>query len=161
DRHDAWRQAGAPDAEGLREIGRAVTGTRAVSEVHLQRLRTVLFDGEQVGTRSFALYDLVCEIRAVRQRLQQAFGRRPTAWELVSSAVAAADAADPLTPRLGELLRAYSEEMDIGSDDEAIGPRARLAEQVYRLGAAQCVDGCRACLHRDTALMNEEQAAAT
>jgi hypothetical protein len=160
DRHDAWRKAGPPDAEGLRGIGRVLTGTRAVAEVHLQRLRTVLFDEEQVGTRSFALYDLVCEIRAVRHGLQQAFGRRPTAWELVSTAVAAADAADPLIPVLGNLLRAYSDELDIGSDDEAIGPRSRLAEQVHRLGAAQCVDGCRACLHRATALMNEEQTAA-
>jgi hypothetical protein len=161
DRHVAWREAGTPDAEGLREIGRMVTGTLAVSEVHLQRLRTVLFDEEQVGTRSFALYDLMCEIRAVRLRLQQTFGRRPMAWELVSASVAAADAADPLVPRLGDLLRAYSDELDIGSEDEAIGPRSRLAEQVHRLGAAQCADGCRACLHRATTLMNEEQTAAT
>jgi hypothetical protein len=75
--------------------------------------------------------------------------------------VSAANADDPLTPKLTELLRAYEEELDIGSDDEAIGPHGRLADQVYRLGAALCVDGCRGCLHRSSSLMSEEQTAAT
>jgi hypothetical protein len=159
--HSAWREAGAPDAAGLGEISLAVTGTRAVSEVHQQRLRAVLFDEELVGSRSFPLYELVREIRAVRAQLREAFRRRPSAWELVSAAVTAADAADPLTPWLTKLLSAYAEELDIGSDDEAIGPRGRLADQVYRLGAALCVDGCRGCLHRSSSLMSEEQTAAT
>jgi hypothetical protein len=49
---------------------------------------------------------------------------------LVSAAVSAAKAADPLTPPPAALLRAYVEELDIGSDDEAVGPAGRLAALV-------------------------------
>src|SRR5690606_27391972 len=31
-----------------------------------------------------------------------------------------------------------------------------LADQVYRLGVAVCVDGCRACLHQPSPLMADE-----
>jgi hypothetical protein len=42
-------------------------------------------------------------------------------------------------------------------EEESHDPLRRLADQVYRLSAALCVDGCRGYLHRDSSLMPEEQ----
>jgi hypothetical protein len=142
-----------------------LTGTEAVAPVHLQALRRILFQIETVGSDSFALYDLHREIRAVRRALEERTRpgnqppRRPTAWELVSAAVTAARANRDV-PTLAALLAAY-EKLTAGLGDNAPSAEARLADQVYRLSASLCVDGCRACLHRSSALMPDAQTAAT
>jgi hypothetical protein len=43
--------------------------------------------------------------------------------------------------------------------DNVPAAEARLADQVFRLSASLCVDGCRACLHRTSALMTDAQTA--
>ena len=101
-------------------------------------------------------FDLSHEACGVWRQLEVSF-RRPTAWKLVSESVRRAEAGDPSTRTLGELYAAY--QALAGSWPRELGPRGRLAEQVYRLGASRCVDGCRGCLHRPSPLMSDSQAA--
>jgi hypothetical protein len=124
----------------------------------------VLFQAETVGADRFELYDLHREIRAVRRKLEDRARppglplRRPTAWELISAAITAAQDGRNVT-NLAGLLAAY-EKLTAGLGDRAPSAEARLADQVYRLSASLCVDGCRACLHRGSALMPDAQTAA-
>jgi hypothetical protein len=135
-----------------------LTGTDAVDPVHRQAIWRVLFQDESAGARHFAVYDLHREVRGVRCGLEKSFNRRPSVWELVSKSVRLAQAADVTTPTLTELYLAY-QKLAAGGPRE-LGAQARLAEQVYRLGASMCVDGCRGCLHRPSPLMADAQAAA-
>ena len=83
--------------------------------------------------------------------------RRPTAWELVSAGLrAAVDAAN--YPEVARLLAAYR---GLTRDREAGSPvaEARLADQLYRLSASLCPDGCLACLHRPSSLMPDAHTA--
>jgi hypothetical protein len=73
-------------------------------------------------------------------------GREPSTWEQVSATVRAAEAQDPDTPQLTALLNAY-QGLEDATQEESLSPQARLADQVYRLSARLCVDGCQACLH--------------
>jgi hypothetical protein len=153
-RHSAWRALDPHDPQTLPRIGRELTGTSAVAEAHLQVLRRALFQAESVGADRFELYPLLCEIRAVRARLEVRLQRQPGAWELVSAAVRAAGEGSAETPSLAALLDAYRR---LGADSQrgAPGAAARLADQVYRLSASLCVDGCRGCLHRSSSLMSD------
>lgn len=156
DRHAGWRRLDPAEPDTLRRIGRELTGTAAVSELHLQALGRAMFQREAVGGRVFDRYDLVREVRAVRDRLAGG-RRRPTAWELVTAAVRAAAGNDPVTPTLAALLETYRTVSPVA--EGSLRAEARLAEQVYRLGAAVCPDGCRACLHRSSPLMPDALAA--
>jgi hypothetical protein len=155
--HARWRRWNPAAPASLRRIAQELTGTRVVADTHLQVIRRALFQYEHVGAEQFDLYDVVRETQRVRQRLRTAFGRWPSAWETVSGAIAAATTRAPEAPRLTAMLDAYGR-LDIGTADETLGPRARLADQVYRLSTALCVDGCRGCLHRSSPLMTDEQA---
>jgi hypothetical protein len=161
-RHAGWRRLAPDDPRTLPRIGRELTGTSAVAQVHLQALRRVLFQAETVGADRFEVYDLHREIRTVRRALEARARppgqppRRPTAWELVSAAVAAAQDGRAF-PTLAGLLAAY-EKLTAGLGDGAPSAEARLADQIYRLSASLCVDGCRACLHRRSTLMPDAQA---
>ena len=156
-RHAAWRALDPRDPDTIPRIARELTGTDAVAPVHRQLLGRVLFQEESAGHRRFAVYALHREIRAVRDRLTQTLNRPPSAWELVSEAVRRAESADATTVALAELHAAYRT-LATGGPKEP-GARARLADQVYRLGASACVDGCRGCLHRASPLMPDAQAA--
>src|SRR5262249_44569267 len=109
------------------------------------------------GHRHFAAYDLHREIRAMRRELEVSFRRRPNTWELVSEVVRRAEAGDATTGTLAELHAAY--QSLAAARPQEVGARARLAEQVFRLGASVCVDGCRGCLHRSSPLMPDAQSA--
>src|SRR5437764_661081 len=107
------------------------------------------------ATRRAATADVYPETsRAPRPTSGAGRARQPAAWEIVSAAVRRPAAADPAAPHLAALLPAYRE-LAPGQDD-SLRPEARLAEQVYRLGAAVCADGCRACLHQPSPLMADE-----
>jgi hypothetical protein len=155
-RHPAWRRLDPNDPATLGRIGRELTGTAAVSETHLQALRRVLFQSEYVGADRFDLYDLHREVRAVGRTLRAAMGRDPSAWELVSAAVQAASQGRADVLGLSRLLAAYGR---LGVQRGAPDAEGRLADQVYRLSASLCVDGCRACLHRASSLMSDAQTA--
>jgi hypothetical protein len=158
-----WRQLDPDDQVTLPRVARELTGTDAVAPAHRQVIRRVLYESEFVGGLRFYWYDLAREVAAVRARLTVTFGRDPSAWEAVSAAVAAATWGDPAAPTLSKLHAAYAA-LDRGGDgdvdDDTLGPTPRLAEQVYRLGTARCVDGCRGCLHGRSPLMPDDQAAA-
>jgi hypothetical protein len=164
EQHARWRRLPPDDPRTLPRIGRELTGTSAVAQVHLQVLRRVLFQAEAVGVDRFGLYDLHREVRAVRRALEDRARppdqppRRPTAWELVGAAVTAAQEGRNV-PNLEGLLAAYGK-LTAGLAGSAPSAEARLADQVYRLSASLCVDGCRACLHRGSALMPDAQASA-
>jgi hypothetical protein len=112
----------------------------------LDRVISVMFGSELVGDERFELITLHTEIRAVRERLRQEMHRIPTVWELVSAASVNATNNSAETPRLASLNRAYAGLSD-ASQEESFSPGARVADQVYRLSASLCVDGCQACLH--------------
>ncbi|MFO0822558.1 MAG: DEAD/DEAH box helicase [Gemmataceae bacterium] len=157
DRHDHWRKLNPKHPDTLCRVARELTGTNAVSELHLQALGRLLHQFETVGPHRFSRYELHCEVRAARTTLAGQPGatpRRPAAWEVVSEAVRRAVATDHRAPQLAALLGAYRA-IAPGQLD-SLRPEARLADQVYRLGVAVCVDGCRACLHQSSPLMAEE-----
>jgi hypothetical protein len=162
--HANWRRLPPDDPRSLPRIGRELTGTVAVAQVHLQVLRRILFQAETVGADRFELYELHREIRAVRRSLEERARttdrppRRSTVWELVSAAITAARGADDV-PALAGLLAAY-EKLTAGLRDGTPSAEARLADQVYRLSSSLCVDGCRACLHRRSGLMSDALTAA-
>jgi hypothetical protein len=62
---------------------------------------------------------------------------------------------DPQLPQVIELLHAY--EAIPGPLAGGIDPMTRLTEQLYRMTAGLCVDGCPACLHRSSTLMPDTQ----
>jgi hypothetical protein len=84
--------------------------------------------------------------------------RKPSARGFVGAAAHAADWEDLSSPVLRRFLTAYRG-LDVGSQDESLSPEARLADQIYRLSATHCADGCPACLHRASELMGASQAA--
>jgi hypothetical protein len=78
-------------------------------------------------------------------------------WELASAAVEAATNGN--APVLGKLYTAYD-----AHDPNAEGsmtPAARVAEQVFRLAASLCADGCRSCVHQQSDLMSDSLAEAS
>jgi hypothetical protein len=157
DRHTHWRGLNPRHPDTLRTVARELTGTASVSELHLQALGRLLYQHETVGTRRFDRYDLYREVRGVRAALASPAAqsnRRPAAWEVVSEAVRRAAATHQSTPQLTALLNAYR--VIAPGQQDSLRPEARLADQVYRLGVAVCIDGCRACLHQPSPLMSDE-----
>jgi hypothetical protein len=118
----------------------------------------VLFGSETVDVESFELYDLACAVRTIDQHLSSRLGRAPSAWELTSAVVEIARSDGASNP--GRLLSAYAR-IEAAAQDESLSPEGRLADQVYRLNAPLCVDGCRACVHQGSDLMTESMAEAS
>lgn len=112
----------------------------------------ILFGTETVGLERINLYDLASSLRSTETALQERLRREPTAWELTSAAVEAARA-DPASIG-GRLLSAYAR-LDDASLEDRLSPEARLADQVFRIHARLCVDGCQACVHQPSDLMTE------
>lgn len=132
------------------ELGRGP----AAEEGSMQGVMRLLYGSESVGSERMDLYHLHTEIRAVEARLRESMAREPSQWELVSAAVRAAADSDGAAPRLAALLGAY-QGLEDATLEESLGAEARLADQVYRLSARLCVDGCQGCLHTGSDLMPE------
>jgi hypothetical protein len=115
-------------------------------------LLRIFAETERVSGERIDLYDLAMAGDAVEERLIQDMGRRPSAWEYVSAIVTLA-AADPASAP-GRLMAAYAQ-LEDASQDGSLSAAARLADQVYRLGAHLCVDGCQACVHWPSDLMSD------
>src|SRR3546814_10325900 len=62
--------------------------------------------------------------------------------------------------RSGRLLRAYATIED-AAQEESLSPEGRLADQVYRLHARLCVDGCQACTHQSSDMMTDSMVEAS
>jgi hypothetical protein len=154
--HDRWRALDPNDAVALSEV-RDALGLSADSPVPASVLR-ILYGTETIGSERFDLYDLAIAINNHSAALSTRLGREPSAWELTSAAVAAA-VADPTSVE-GRLLTAYAGLEDAALDD-SLSPEARLGEQVFRIQARLCVDGCQACVYQDSDLMSGGQVEAT
>jgi hypothetical protein len=146
DRHAHWRtldpRASDPMTALADDLGIPPQDDHGV----MQAVIRALYGTETVHQQRFELYDLHREIRAVTDRAHDSLGREPSIWEQVSATVGAAEAEDSATPNLTALLRAY-EGLEDATQEESLSPQSRLADQVYRLSARLCVDGCQACLH--------------
>ncbi|MFS2108096.1 AAA domain-containing protein [Sphingomonas sp. Sphisp140] len=147
DEHSRWREADARDPAALAAIG-AELGTDAPLPAVLVR---ILFDREAIEAEPFALYDIAEDLENVRARLAGRLQRPLEGWELASAAVGEAIAG---TAPVLQRLRAAFEAFDPNAQG-SLGADAQLAEQVFRLGAPLCVDGCRACVHQPSDLMHD------
>ena len=148
-KHDQWRSFNPRDPSALTAISQELRpGTDRPLPASISR---VLFGTENVGAETFSLYDIAEDVEQSRDRTIERMGRIPTDWELASAAVN--DAESGASSELARLLEAYGllEEPNEGS----FSPPARLAEQVFRLGASLCHDGCRACVHQSSDLMGD------
>jgi hypothetical protein len=150
DHHDAWRASDPRDARGLGFIAAALRPDSPEAPLPAAAAR-VLFGSEAIGAESFALYDVAADIERVRAGLKQRMKRDPSEWELASAAVRAAE--DGEASELARLHAAYGSLDE--TDEEAFSPGARLADQVLRLSAPLCHDGCRACVHQRSDLMGK------
>lgn len=147
-RHEAWRKADARDARVLARIAEEIT-PQAIGRPLPAAITRILFGVESVGADTFALYDIAADLEASHSRLSSGMGRHSSDWELVTAAVA--DAAKGEAPELHRLHAAYG---SVGETaEESFSSDTRLADQVFRLGAPLCHDGCRACVQQASDLM--------
>jgi hypothetical protein len=152
DRHAAWRALDPRDPEQMAGLA-AELGLGSVPEAtSMQGVMRLFYGSEALGAERFDLYSLHGEIRTIDARLQDTMAREPSQWELVSATVRAAADGNETTPRLVAQLRAY-QGLEDATLEESLGAEARLADQVYRLSARLCVDGCQGCLHSGSDLM--------
>jgi hypothetical protein len=152
DRHAAWRALDPRDPDQMAGLA-AELGLGSVPEAtSMQSVMRLFYGSETFGAERFDLYSLHREIRSVDARLREAMAREASQWELVSATVRAAADGDAATPRLVAQLRAY-QGLEDATLEESLGAEARLADQVYRLSARLCVDGCQGCLHSGSDLM--------
>lgn len=154
--HAAWRLLDPNSITALRSLNQPL-GLDDGEPVPATVLR-LLFGTETVGDQRFEMYDLATAVRASDARLTTRLGRSPSAWELTSAVVAEASGDAASSP--GRLLRAYAG-IDDAAMDESLSPEGRLADQVFRLHARLCVDGCRACVHQPSDIMSDSLAEAS
>jgi hypothetical protein len=144
--HDRWRKLDPRNEKDILNLGTELGG----ADLPLASAVRILFGSEMVGDERFDFYDLTSEIRSIASNLHGTLQRQPSVWELVSACVV--EAQNERADRLAALLRAYSA-IDASIQEESLGAPARLADQIYRLSARLCVDGCQACLHTDSNMM--------
>lgn len=154
DRHEAWRQADPRDTSALSEIARELAPNCDRLPTSIVR---ILFAQEAIEAQPFALYDIATAIEAVRAGLTGRSARPIAGWELASAAVEAA--ATGSTPLLQRLYAAY-ENLDPNAEG-SMTAAARLAEQVFRVAAPLCLDGCRSCVQQSSDLMSDSLMEAT
>ncbi len=146
ERHAAWRLLDPRSPEQMHALAVDLGLQSHADDASMQGVIRLLYGSESVGLHRFDLYSLHREIRNIDTRLRDATGREASQWELVTATVRAAADNDDSAPSLKGLLKAY-QELEDASLEESLGAETRLADQVYRLSARLCVDGCQACLH--------------
>lgn len=153
ERHDAWRLLDARDPTQLAKIAKEIAeaGSIGAGDRLPPVLTRILFAREEVEADQFTLLEIAAEIEQVRERMFGSVAGPVQGWELASAAVDAAT--NGSAPVLARLLGAYA-----ALDPTAAGslsPEARLAEQVFRVSAPLCADGCRSCVHQSSDLMGD------
>ncbi|CAN7732017.1 AAA domain-containing protein [Ensifer adhaerens] len=147
--HDEWAELDPFDTRSLRQISSHIgLGYRPLPATIIR----ILFGTETIGAERFSLYDLTLAVREVKAAFTDRVERRPTVWELASAAVARARQ-EP-EGALGKLLAAY-DTLEEAMLEEALSPEGRLADQVLRMNATLCFDGCRACVHQSSDMMSD------
>ncbi len=150
ERHAEWKAYNPRDERSLRGITSELS-PQIVDPALPAPVFRMLFSSEIVGVEAFTLYDLAAEIELVRVKLTAQMKRDPTEWELASASVSAAERGE--ASELSRLHAAYGRLDE--KDEEAFSPSSRLAEQVLRIAAPLCSDGCRACVHQHSDLMGD------
>ncbi len=112
----------------------------------------ILFGTKSIGTERFDLYDIALSLLTLEANLQSRLRRQPSSWELTSAAVEVARA-EPSSVG-GRFLKAYAD-LEDASLEESLDPEARYADQVFRIQARLCVDGCQACVHQPSDMMSD------
>lgn len=157
--HETWRELDPGRMDTIDRLA-ADLGLGDDGRASLQGLMRVFYGTETVGAERYSLYELHGEIKATRRVLENRFGRSPTEWELVSTVVRLASEGHEDVPAHTGLLKSYASLEDAENED-SLDPTRRLADQVYRLSAALCVDGCPACVHVGSDLMSDSMARAS
>jgi hypothetical protein len=148
ERHETWRQADPRDPTALAAIAAELAPEAESLPSVLVR---VLFAQEAFEAEPFALYDIAADIEDVRVRAFGSTDQPVLGWELAAAAVDAAGTGS--APVLRRLFDAYGA---INPNAEgSLTPAAHLSEQVFRLAAPLCADGCRSCVHQSSDLMSD------
>lgn len=150
ERHLEWKSNDPRDERRLRAIA-SVLSPEIADPVLPAPIFRILFGSEIVGVETFALYDLAEDIQGVREKLKSQMKREPIDWELASASVSHAERGE--ASELSRLHSAYGRLDE--KDEEAFSPSSRLADQVLRIAAPLCSDGCRACVHQRSDLMGD------
>jgi hypothetical protein len=146
DKHSEWRSLNPRSDADMERLRRELEIPGNAQDVSFQSISRLLFDEEAVGPERVALYDVFRDTALVKTRLRESMGREPTQWELVSAAVRSATDETADVKTLSRLLQAYRS-LEDSTQEESLGAEARLADQIYRMSARLCPDGCPACLH--------------
>ena len=121
-------------------------------------LLRIFAETERVSGERIDLYDIAVAGMQVEARLVREMGRPPSDWEHASAVVTMAEADPASAP--GRLLAAY-DRLEDASQEGSLSAASRLADQVFRIGAHLCVDGCQACVHWPSDLMSDTMAEAS
>lgn len=147
ERHTDWRSRDPNSRSDLQSIAEEL----GLGQTPLpSTLIRVLFEQVETPDGDISLYNLALEIDGVSRAIASRSGRESTIWETTSAAVRLAQ--EDGNGALGRLLETYRG-IEKASLDDSLSPEARLADQVHRIAARQCVDGCRACLHQGSDIM--------
>lgn len=149
-RHADWRKLDPNDEPSLAKIASEIGLPEG--EALPAAVPRILFGTEAIGSARFYLYDIASDLNLCQTALQSRLRRAPTAWELTSAAVDSAKR-DPQSAG-GRLLAAYAA-LDDADFEDSLSPEARLADQIFRIHAKLCVDGCQACLHQSSDMMSD------
>lgn len=155
-----WRRMDPREDATVRLLARELGIDPMADGGAFQAVQRILYGREEVSGQVFEFYELHREIAAVRRHLLRGMEREPSVWELVSMTVEESRAEHPVValPKLRALLGAYRRIEEAVPAEGSLGAEGRLAEQVYRLSSRLCIDGCPACLHTGSSLMENARA---
>ena len=156
DRHADWRALDQTDLAALTAWA-AELGLSPGQPIPASLLR-IFAETERVSGERIDLYDIAVAGMQVEARLVREMGRPPSDWEHASAVVTMAEADPASAP--GRLLAAY-DRLEDASQEGSLSAASRLADQVFRIGAHLCVDGCQACVHWPSDLMSDTMAEAS
>jgi hypothetical protein len=147
-RHAHWRELDPNDKLHIESLASELRTENDPDQ--LASVLRILFGVEAIGFERFNLIDLAKEIRNIGLTQRDRLGRAPTSWELVSAVTLASQCGG--TTELSRLHACY-ENLEEASQEGSLSANSRLADQIFRLSASLCVDGCQACLHQGSDLM--------
>jgi hypothetical protein len=152
-----WRSWDPRDEQHLQTLARELGVDLETDAGPFQGALRMLYDAEEVGGERFELFELHRELRHIGAALEGSMGRQPSAWELVGRVVGLATERDPSARNWSRLLDSYRA-LEDAVQEESLSAEARLAEEAWRRSARLCVDGCQACLHTGSSLMDSDMA---
>lgn len=164
-RHADWGSQDPRREDWVRQLANELGADPDLDGGGLQVVLRMLYGREEVEGHVFEMRELYSEVHATRLRLAADMEREPTVWEVVGTVVAGARASSPDALSWGRLRAAYvgvQEVFDHPDEEvgESLSPDHRIADQIHRISARLCVDGCQACVHTPSDVMDAELAEA-